>query len=156
MISLTRLFGLTLLVAIAVADPRLREVRVYFDIPAAVFITVATLSYMLIRCEFSAWSAALRVVCYRGDSNDSRTLRSAYDWFQAAIHGGLAAGCIGFLINFIGVLMDSYAPIENHIGGTAVSLLYLLYAAVPTLFILYPLASTIRRRLPEQEQQEEQ
>ncbi|HBE66572.1 MAG TPA: hypothetical protein DDW52_00350 [Planctomycetaceae bacterium] len=146
-LTLPRIFGLTLLVAIVLADPRLRMANYFVDFRAAIFLISVIASYLFIRCDSTDWLDAMRVVLHQECSTDVRMLTAALNWFNAAIRGGLVAGVVGCLVNLVGTFMDSHAPIHNHVNGTAVSLLYLLYAVVLTQLVLLPIADAIKFRL---------
>ncbi len=148
MLTITRILGLTLLIAGLLADPRLREAHAFFiDAPAAVFIVFGMFTYVLIRCESTEWFAVVRAMFKQKPANELETLRSALSWLVAASRGAMVSGLVGWLINAIAVLANGGMRPDSYLNGMAVSLLYILYAVVLSQFFFSPFAAGLSKRL---------
>jgi fructose-specific phosphotransferase system IIC component len=119
----------------------------YLDLRSAIFVAGGTLAIALIRCDVHEWRAALRVTVTATGSNDVEALHSARRWYSAAVKGAIISGGLGGLINPVGVLYNSHAPLPSHLNGIATSLLYPLYGIVLSQFALDPFRHAIESRI---------
>lgn len=146
-LTIARISGITLLVALLLAETVRLGWGAYRDVPAAAFVVGGTIGYLLLRCDSLNWYSAFSVLLSKHHASKRTSLESATRWFDAASKGAFASGFTGAIINLIG-----FAPVRIHgwdsfmSNGVAVSLLYLLYGTVISQFCMRPLADAATSR----------
>ena len=140
--TIARISGITLLVALLLAEISRLGWGLHRDVPAAIFVAAGTIGSLLLRCDSHNWYFAFSVMLSKHHASKRTSLESATRRFDAASKGAFASGIIGAITNLI-----AFAPEKSFMSnGVGVSLIYLLYGTLISQFCMRPLADAVTSR----------